>query len=77
MISVAGTSYCAEAIESVIREGIRGVQLVREPDNLYDPNAVRVDVNGRKVGYLVRGSEVPQHEVHVARIAPNSVWLVA
>jgi hypothetical protein len=30
------------------------LELVREPDNPYDPNAVRIDWRGRKLGYLPR-----------------------
>jgi len=30
------------------------LQLVREPDNSYDPNAVRVDWHGHKLGYVPR-----------------------
>jgi hypothetical protein len=30
------------------------VQLVREPENIYDPNAIRLDYEGRKLGYVPR-----------------------
>lgn len=30
------------------------LMLVREPDNRYDPDAVRIDWNGHKLGYLPR-----------------------
>jgi hypothetical protein len=30
------------------------VELVREPDNPHDPNAIRVEWRGRKLGYLPR-----------------------
>ena len=30
------------------------VDLVPEPDNPYDPDAIRVDVNGKQVGYIAR-----------------------
>jgi hypothetical protein len=30
------------------------LQLVREPDNSYDPNAVRVEWQGHKLGYVPR-----------------------
>lgn len=36
--------------------------LVLEPTNPYDGNAVRVDVDGRTVGYLPRGTAVRYHE---------------
>jgi hypothetical protein len=31
-----------------------GLQLTREPDNAYDDRAIRVDWNGRKLGYIPR-----------------------
>ena len=36
--------------------------LVREPDNPYDGNAVRIDWNGRKLGYVPR-----RENAHLAR----------
>jgi hypothetical protein len=30
------------------------LELVREPDNRHDANAIRIDWNGRKLGYLPR-----------------------
>lgn len=32
------------------------VELIPEPDNQYDPNAIRVEIEGVKVGYVKRGS---------------------
>jgi opacity protein-like surface antigen len=37
-----------------LRVGDR-LQLAREPENLHDANAVRVEWRGRKLGYLPRG----------------------
>lgn len=31
--------------------------LVREPDNQYDPNAIRVEAKGVKIGYIGRGRD--------------------
>jgi hypothetical protein len=31
-----------------------GLELAREPDNAYDPNAVRVEWRGHKLGYVPR-----------------------
>jgi hypothetical protein len=59
---VAGEGHYQPALEAVA--GGRGPEgtrlryavatLVREPDNPYDANAVRVDIRGHKVGYLPR-----------------------
>ena len=48
---VAGPAMAAAGAE--LRGGDR-LDLVREPDNPYDPNAVRVDWQGWKLGYLPR-----------------------
>ena len=32
------------------------VDLIPEPDNEYDPNAIRVDIKGYTIGYIKRGS---------------------
>jgi hypothetical protein len=34
------------------------LRLVREPDNPYDANAVRIDWNGHKLGYLPQGDNI-------------------
>src|SRR5262245_59011609 len=44
----------APAVWRDVRTGDR-LELVREADNPYDPNAVRVEWRGRKLGYLPRG----------------------
>ena len=51
---LAGFRY-GEAAEvwAFLREG-DALQLVREPDNPHDPNAVRVDWQGRRLGYVPR-----------------------
>lgn len=36
-----------------------GLELTREPDNPQDPNAIRIDWNGRKLGYLPRNHNQP------------------
>jgi len=45
--------YDAREVWRAVRPGDR-LELVREPDNPYDPNAVRVEWRGRKLGYLPR-----------------------
>ena len=45
--------YEALEVWREVRAGDR-LELVREPDNPYDPNAVRIDWQGRKLGYLPR-----------------------
>jgi len=43
--------YDAPGIWRDLRTGDR-IELVREPDNPYDPNAVRIEWRGHKLGYL-------------------------
>lgn len=51
---LAGFRYHeAKAVFSDIRLGDR-LELVREPDNPYDANAVRVEWRGMKLGYVPR-----------------------
>lgn len=48
------------------------LELVREPDNQHDGHAIRVDWNGRKLGY------VPRAENHTtARLIDQGKWLEA
>jgi hypothetical protein len=51
---LAGSQYYAlNAAWPEIRVGDR-LQLTREPDNRHDSNAIRVDWNGRQLGYVPR-----------------------
>ena len=51
---LAGFAYDeAAAVFAELRIG-DGLQLAREPDNPFDPNAVRVEWRGRKLGYVPR-----------------------
>jgi hypothetical protein len=51
---LAGAQYYAVAVLWQEMKVGDGVTLTREPDNPHDANAVRVDWNGRKLGYLPR-----------------------
>ena len=51
---LAGVSY-GDAQENVRTFGCRDIgsyALVREPDNKHDPNAIRVEVGGKFMGYV-------------------------
>ena len=51
---LAGYRYAeAAAVWPQLREG-DALDLVREPGNAHDPNAVRVEWRGRKLGYVPR-----------------------
>lgn len=59
--SVVGESHCQDALSAICgghnREGHEMevvAQLVPEPRNRFDPNAVMVMIDGHKVGYLMR-----------------------
>lgn len=45
--------YAGEALWNKLREG-DALSLIREPDNTHDKNAVRVEWQGQKLGYLPR-----------------------
>ncbi len=45
--------YAGESLWGKLREG-DALSLIREPDNTHDKNAVRVEWQGQKLGYLPR-----------------------
>ena len=45
--------YAAESRWELMKEG-QTLVLIREPDNVHDPNAIRVEWQGEKLGYLPR-----------------------
>ena len=45
--------YAGEARWELMKEG-QALTLVREPDNVHDVNAIRVEWQGEKLGYLPR-----------------------
>lgn len=55
-VEVVGESYYAAALDGIADDGQTQVwaDLVVEDDNPYDPNAVRVEIDGQKVGHLSR-----------------------
>ena len=51
---IAGFQYHqGEALWAQLAQGAH-LQLTREPENKFDPRAVRVDFNGQKLGYIPR-----------------------
>lgn len=65
LINVAGESHYQQALRDLcggdpqqpVRREFEAL-LVPEPDNAFDPNAVRVEIGGRLVGYLPRDEAV-------------------
>ena len=53
-IARSGVSVPPGQSHLVIPDGGAALNLVREPDNAYDPRAVRVDWQGQKLGYVPR-----------------------
>ena len=65
LINVAGESHYQDALHAICGdpgdEGVRReaeADLVPEPSNPHDPNAVRVEIGERLVGYLPRDEAV-------------------
>jgi hypothetical protein len=58
LVNVAGESHYQDALRAIAGSGeVRletEARLVPEPENEHDPNAVRVEIDGAKVGYLPR-----------------------
>jgi hypothetical protein len=54
-VDVVGESYRQDVIAKLARARKPLVaELIREPDNEHDANAVRVDIHGETVGYVAR-----------------------
>ncbi len=74
LVNVAGESHYQDALHTIVGviEGeVRQdatAHLFPEPDNAHDPNAVRVEIEGSKVGYLPRDSAA-EYATGLARIA--------
>ncbi len=57
LINVAGESHYQDALRAITKGEARletDAALISEPDNPHDPNAIRVEIEGEKVGYLPR-----------------------
>ncbi len=68
-ISIVGESryqpalvaFCDRKGDDEVRIEEASADMVCEPENAYDKHAVRIDLGGRKVGYLARGSARMYH----------------
>ena len=64
LVNVAGESHYQAALHAIAGDGDGEVRLettaalIPEPSNPHDANAVRVEIDGRLVGYLPRASAV-------------------
>lgn len=60
LVNVAGESHYQEALRAIAGAAPGPIRvettahLVPEPENEYDPNAIRVEIEGQKVGYVPR-----------------------
>lgn len=62
-ICIAGTRFYDR--ERLLTAGTR-VELVREPDNVYDPDAIRIEIRGETVGYVANSNSTLISEVKSA-----------
>lgn len=57
-LGLAGESHYFDAISKAVQrrtgEHLAIAEIIREPENKYDSNAVRAEINGRTVGYIPR-----------------------
>ena len=63
LVNVAGESHYQEALREIVGSAAEiavdtEAQLVPEPSNPHDPNAVMVQIDGKLVGYLSRDEAV-------------------
>ena len=52
-MTIAGASYCDSAILERLKVGAY-IDLVAEPDNEYDKNAVKLLFDGKPIGYVAK-----------------------
>eukprot|EP00966_Prymnesium_polylepis_P252216 5830971-Prymnesium_polylepis.1 len=74
VFSVAGVTFRRAAIEKMTT---RAALLVAEANNPYDSNAVRVEVGGEHVGYVLRGASIAPQAAEVVKFSldPLHVWV--
>ena len=80
VISVAGTCYKQEALESALKSGKSEVTLRAEPTNPFDKHAMQVLISDHHVGYVTREMQKavsPDSRAKVCRwsMAPPHIWL--
>lgn len=80
MIGIVGESYRQAALHALdhgrLRRGVRvtlTASLIPEPENPYDPQAIRVDIEGAHVGYLSRADAVWYQPVFAALAAQQLI----
>jgi hypothetical protein len=77
VFSVAGTTFHRDAVETA--QGKTNVAIVPEPENKFDPAALRVEVGGAHVGYIPRGKKLsPDDKLRVIKSGMDPtpfVWL--
>lgn len=52
IVGVNGVSFYQENVKLLAREEVGSYELTREPNNLYDPNAISVRVGKYLLGYI-------------------------
>eukprot|EP00966_Prymnesium_polylepis_P127706 2952751-Prymnesium_polylepis.1 len=77
IVGVAGTTFYSDAVRKSL--GRERVAIIPEPDNPYDSAALRVEVDGNKVGYVPRGKQLsPDAKLQVIKtgLEPTPhVWI--
>jgi hypothetical protein len=75
-VNATGESHYQDALETVaggstafgVRIPLITAELVREPANPYDPNAVRVEADGRQLGYVAK-EDAPRFHAVIGKLA--------
>jgi hypothetical protein len=79
LIPVAGTTHRRDVVAVVGKRKRDPVAFVPEPENKFDPMAMRVEVGGSFVGYVPRTKRVsPDAKAHVLKAGTEGeahVWL--
>ena len=54
---IAGSSYCDAAVLEKLQVGVY-IELVAEPDNPHDRDAIMLTLDGEKIGYVAKSDNV-------------------
>lgn len=79
---IVGEASYQQALESIAGRSDESAEhyctatLSPEPSNQYDSNAIRVDINGKTVGYIARGVTAEFHRVLRGRSAQANAIIV-
>ena len=82
VLSVAGVTFKVAELERAVKKGARRVELVPEPTNKYDSEAVKIVIDDEHVGYIPRAKRLKSldqtaHVLKCSAAPPHVVLAIA